>query len=240
MSKRLVIIGASGHGKVIADIAEKNGYNNIIFLDDNNAVKNCGKYPVVGTVYDAGHYSDMDFIVGIGRGEIRKKIQEQLIEKGLNIISLIHPKAVVADDTVIGIGTVVMAGAVINPGATIGNGCIVNTGATVDHDNIIDDYVHISVGSHLAGSVHVGKDTWVGAGATIINNVNVCENCVIGAGAVVVDDIKEPDIYIGVPARKMSMNDNRNNRGGGVLLTDNHYKNLCYISVFYGTERRAA
>ena len=198
----LVIVGASGHGKVVADIAEKVGYTDIVFLDDNKAVKTCGKYSVVGASGDAMRYSSCDFIVGIGNAEIRKRIQEELIEKGLHVVTLIHPKSVIAPDVSLGVGTVVMAGAIINPGSTVGNGCIINTGATVDHDNIISDYVHVSVGSHLAGTVSVGTGTWIGAGATVSNNVNICGGCMIGAGAVVIKNINEPGTYVGVPARR--------------------------------------
>ena len=198
----LVIVGASGHGKVVADIAEKVGYTDIIFLDDNQDVKTCGKYSVVGASGDAMRYSSCDFIVGIGNAEIRKRIQEKLIEVGLHIVTLIHPKAVIASDVSLGVGTVVMAGAIINPGSKVGNGCIINTGATVDHDNVLEDYVHVSVGSHLAGTVSIGSSTWIGAGAIISNNISICEKCMIGAGAIVVKNITEPDIYIGNPARK--------------------------------------
>lgn len=198
----LVIVGASGHGKVVADIAEKVGYTDIIFLDDDQDVKTCGRYSVVGASGDAMRYSSCDFIVGIGNAEIRKRIQEKLIEEGLHIVTLIHPKAVIASDVSLGVGTVVMAGAIINPGSKVGNGCIINTGATVDHDNVLEDYVHVSVGSHLAGTVSVGASTWIGAGAIISNNISICEKCMIGAGAIVVKNITEPDIYIGNPARK--------------------------------------
>ena len=216
----LVIVGASGHGKVVADIAEKVGYTDIVFLDDNKAVKTCGKYSVVGASGDAMRYSSCDFIVGIGNAEIRKRIQEELIEKGLHVVTLIHPKSVIAPDVSLGVGTVVMAGAIINPGSTVGNGCIINTGATVDHDNIIENYVHVSVGSHLAGAVHIGTNTWVGAGAIVSNNVSICENCMIGAGAVVINNLTESDTYIGIPARKKSMHNenlkiNYQKSGGG-------------------------
>lgn len=206
MNKSLVIIGASGHGKVIADIGEINGYTEILFLDDNKAVKTCGRYSVVGTSSDATRYSNSDFIVGIGNSEIRKRIQDELLAKGIHIVTLVHPKSVVAPDVSLGVGTVIMAGAIINPGSTVGDGCIINTGATVDHDNVIKDYVHVSVGSHLAGTVSIGTNTWIGAGAIVSNNVSICENCVVGAGAVVVNDITEADTYIGIPARKKSMN----------------------------------
>lgn len=201
--KRLVVIGASGHGKVIADIAKKNGYLEILFLDDNCNLKSCGDYEVVGESKDASEYREYDFIVAIGNSNVRKQIQKQLIEKGLQMVSLIHPNAVIADNVEIGVGTVVMAGAVINPYVKIGQGCIINTCASIDHDCTIGDYVHVAVGTHVAGSVEIGDNTWIGVGATVSNNIIISCDCMIGAGAVVVSDISEPDIYIGVPARKM-------------------------------------
>ena len=96
-----------------------------------------------------------------------------------------------------------MAGAVINPGAQIGIGCIINTSSSVDHDCVVEDYVHISVGAHLSGTVRVGKGTWIGAGAIVSNNINICGGCMIGAGAVVIKDIAEPGTYVGVPAKKL-------------------------------------
>ena len=96
-----------------------------------------------------------------------------------------------------------MPNAVINAGAKIGEHCIINTGAIVEHDNILENYVHISVGAKLAGTAHVGIATWIGIGASVSNNLSICENCMIGAGAVVVKDITESGTYIGVPARRM-------------------------------------
>lgn len=197
--KRLVIIGASGHGKVVADIATQNGYQEIVFLDDNEAVKKCGQYPVIGKSRDAKNL-ETDTFVAIGNADVRKRIQESLMD--VSLVTLIHPDAVVAADAVIGAGTVVMAGTVINSGTKIGDGCIINTCASVDHDCQVGDFVHVAVGSHLCGNVTVGTETWIGAGAIISNNVSVCERCMIGAGAVVVKDIKEPGTYIGVPAKK--------------------------------------
>lgn len=198
--KKLAIIGASGHGKVVADIARKNGYKEIIFLDDDENIHECGGYPVVGKSSDAATI-DADVIVGIGSTRIRKRIQESIPDEKLTVI--VHPDAVVAEDVTIGAGTVVMAGAVINPGARIGDGCIVNTCSSVDHDCEIGEYVHISVGSHLCGTVSVGEGTWIGAGATVINNVSICTDCMIGAGAVVVKDITESGTYVGIPAERV-------------------------------------
>ena len=198
--RRLAIIGASGHGKVIADIAKRIGYCEIVFFDDDESIHECGGYPVVGKSSEAGTL-DADVIVGIGNADIRKRIQESIPHEKL--VTLIHPDAVVAEDVVIGKGTVVMAGAIINPGVRIGKGCIINTCSSVDHDCIVDDFVHVAVGSHLCGTVSVGDGTWIGAGATVSNNVSICPNCMIGAGAVVIKNIDETGTYVGVPARKI-------------------------------------
>ena len=199
--KKITIIGASGHGKVVADIARLIGYKEIAFLDDNTDVKMCGKYNVIGTT-DIIDQIDGDFIVGIGRADVRKRITEKLKEYNKYIVTLIHPNAVLAEDVTIGSGTVVMAGAVINPGTRIGDGVIINTCSSVDHDCTVDDYVHVAVGAHICGTVSIGKSTWVGAGAIVSNNIMICEESVIGAGAVVVNNLNEKGVYIGVPARK--------------------------------------
>lgn len=197
---KLIIIGASGHGKVVADVAVHCGYDQIEFLDDDETLTKCGSWPVVGKCDKALELKD-DIFVAIGNADTRKKYVEQFSDKQL--VTLIHPDAVIADGAHLGAGTVVMAGAIINPDAAIGKGCIINTSSSVDHDCVVKDYVHISVGAHLSGTVHVGEGTWIGAGATVSNNINICGNCVIGAGAVVIKDITESGTYVGVPAKKM-------------------------------------
>lgn len=202
--KRLAIIGASGHGKVIADIAVKNGYEEIVFLDDNPELKECAGFPVVGTSEDAAKYPDYDIIVAIGNASIRKKMQQKVGEDRLT--TLIHPQSVISRRVTIGKGTVIMAGAIINSDTNIGEGCIINTGASVDHDCNIGDFVHVSVGAHVAGTVIIGNGTWIGAGATVSNNIEICEVCMIGAGALVIKNIKENGTYIGVPVKKRKTN----------------------------------
>jgi len=207
MKNKLIIIGASGHGKVVADIAIKmNKWQSIAFLDDDQAIKTSMGLEVIGKTADAFTYKDeADFFVAIGSNVTREKIQVKLIEQGLNVVSLIHPSAVIGTDVEIGIGigSVVMAGVVINCSSRIGKGCIINTSSSLDHDNDIEDYVHISPGVNMAGTVKVGKGSWIGIGSVISNNVNICSGCKVGAGAVVVKDITEPGTYIGVPVRKI-------------------------------------
>lgn len=196
--RSLVIIGASGHGKVIVDIAIKCGYEEIVFLDDNKEIKECAGFPVIGKISKAESFN-ADKIVAIGNAKIRERIQNNLS----NVTTLIHPDAIISRRVKIGEGSVVMAGTVINSDVVIGKGCIINTCSSVDHDCIIEDYTHVSVGAHVAGTVHIGTKTWIGAGAIISNNVNICENCMIGAGAVVIKDIDKSGMYIGVPVREI-------------------------------------
>ena len=122
--KRLIIIGASGHGKVVADIAVKCGYDEIAFLDDDESLTECGKWKVIGKSSMASELDD-DLFIAIGRAKTRRLLFERYPDK--NIVTLVHPNAVVSESAVIGRGTVVMAGVVINADAKIGDGCIVNT-----------------------------------------------------------------------------------------------------------------
>lgn len=200
--KQLVIIGASGHGKVVADIAKRNGYDSILFLDDNAQVTSCSGYPVAGKSETFLLY-DGDFAVAIGNPIVRQRIMARLEAADKQIPALIHPNAVIGENVFIGKGTVVAAGAVINPSAQIGKGCIINTCASVDHDCVLGDFVHVAVGAHVAGACSIDERTWIGAGATVSNNINVCGDCMIGAGTVVVKNITEPGTYIGVPVRRM-------------------------------------
>ena len=198
---RLVIIGAGGHGKVVADNAVKNGYTDICFADDHGE-GTCMGFPIIGTTADLEKWNDgaTDFVIGIGNNAVREKIARKF---AVNWVRLIHPSAQIGLGVTIGRGTVVMAGAVINPCARVGEHCIINTGAVVEHDNVIEDYVHISPNAALGGTVRIGKLTHVGIGATVRNNIDICGGCTIGAGAAVVKHIQTGGTYVGVPARKL-------------------------------------
>ena len=198
---RLIIIGAGGHGKVIADAALKNGYTNICYIDDH-AIGDVMGFPIIGTSADIEHLNDgsTDFIIGIGNNAVRKTIAETY---NVNWVSIIHPSAQIAFNAEIGKGTVVMANAVVNVCATVGEHCIINTGAIIEHDNVIENYAHISPNVALGGTIRIGSLTHVGIGATVKNNTEICSDCTIGAGAVVIKNITEPGTYVGVPARKI-------------------------------------
>lgn len=202
---QIIIIGASGHGKVISNIisysVEKVGGGvTISFLDDN--IKRGTKihgYSVIGTVEECVHYPEAHFLIGIGDNLIRKKIAETY---ELNYSTAIHPTAVIGENVHIGKGTVVMANAVINADANIGEHCIINTSAVIEHECVIGDYTHVSPQACLCGNVHVGEECHIGAGATVRNNLSICLKCAIGMGAVVVSNIEKEGIYIGNPAKE--------------------------------------
>lgn len=203
--KRLLIIGAGGHGKVIADIALKNGYTDINFIDDH-VIGECMGFPIIGKTDEINNFSDgkTDFVIGIGDNSIRRTIAQRY---AVNWVTLIHPSAKIAANVAIGAGTVVMANAVINVCSNVGKHCVINTSTIVEHDNYIEDYVHLSPKVALGGTVRIGEQTHMGIGATVMNNIEVCRDCIIGAGAVVVQDITESSIYIGVPAKKHKRNE---------------------------------
>jgi len=205
MKNKLLIIGASGHGKVVADVAIKmDRWSEISFLDDNEDIKSSMGIWVIGKVSDVSKYIDeYDIFIGIGNNAIRKDVHEKLEGISASIPTLIHPSAIIGEQVELGIGTVVMAGAVINCCTKIGKGCIINTGSTIDHDNVIEDFVHISPGVHLAGTVKVKQYSWLGIGSVVSNNVCITSRCLTGAGTVVVKDIVESGTYVGVPARRV-------------------------------------
>lgn len=212
MVLKTVIIGASGHGRVVLDILANNNEVEVVgFVDDDPELKGekiddvfvlgdiSSLKQMIGREVDAG-------IVAIGDNKIRARIFIEMSNAGLKMINAIHPNAIIAQKTTIGIGNMIAANTVINPGTTIGNNCIVNTGANIDHDNHIADHVHISPGANLAGIVSVGNYSHVGIGATIINCVNIGRNITVGAGAVVINEIPDNVVIAGVPAKIINLN----------------------------------
>ena len=201
MPQNVVIIGAGGHAKVIADIVLLSGDNLIGFLDDNKEKQGLTifkGYKVIGKISDADKYQNSYFIIAIGDNYRRSDIAEKL---NLKYYTAIHPKAIIADTVKIGEGTVVMAGAVINPSTKVGKHCIVNTSCSIDHDNTLEDYVHISPGAHLAGTVYIEEYTWICAGATVSNNISISSDIIVGAGATVLKNLSTAGTYVGTPAR---------------------------------------
>lgn len=209
-NKRLLIIGAGGHGRVVADCAEQLGqYDDIAFLDDcfneqDEASQFSGHWSIIGKVkLWANYLSGTDFIVAFGNNELRLSTHNRLLAGAANITRLIHPKAVVSEYAQIGLGSVLLGGSVINLDSKIGDACIINTSASVDHDCNIENGVHISPNVSLAGGVTVGELSWLGIGSIVIQYLNIPANCQVGAGGVVIKSIEEAGVYVGNPVRKI-------------------------------------
>lgn len=204
--KKIAILGGSGHGKVVADIAILNDCQTIDFFDDAfEQKKKNGSFKIVGDFKVlANNINKYDgIIVAIGDNKIRERKFDLLVDLGANLITLIHPSAVISPSVTIGEGSVVMANVVINADSIIGRNCIINSGAIIEHDCCLQDSIHVSPNSAMAGNVSVSNRSWIGLGATINQGVRIGQDAVIGAGAVVIRDVLEKTVVVGVPATVM-------------------------------------
>ena len=186
---KIYIYGASGHGKVVADVAKSAGYREIVFLDDNGELKfspDLPKFPV---------------IIAIGDNKIRANLQKKVSEAGFEIATLIHETAVISPTAKIGRGVVIMPNVVVNADAIIGDGVILNSACIIEHDCVISEFSHISPNSALAGGVEVGEFSHIGLGSSVIQKIKIGKNCVIGAGSAVIKDIDDNCVAVGVPAK---------------------------------------
>ncbi|MDM1328400.1 acetyltransferase [Myroides odoratimimus] len=198
----MYLYGASGHGKVIAEIAEECNILVKGFIDGNKAITAVLEYKVIAsdTLGLVG-----DTVISIGNNKIRKLIATR--DTHLNFVSILSPRANISKRTIIEEGTVVMMGATINSEVKIGKHCIINTNASVDHDCVLEDYVHISPNVALAGNVEVGEGTHIGVGASVIQGIKIGKWCTVGAGTVIIKDIPDYAVVVGNPGKIIKYNE---------------------------------
>jgi sugar O-acyltransferase (sialic acid O-acetyltransferase NeuD family) len=205
-TSEIVIWGASGHGRVVADIvAAQARFELVGFIDD---IQDAGT--MVAGVPVLGNRSALDrcreqgishLVVGLGDCRRRLELATHANALGFSLGCAIHPRAVLAKDVVVGPGSVVAGGAVINPGVTLGRNTIVNTAASVDHDCVVGDGAHVGPGARIGGRASIGRGAWIGIGAVVSDRISIGEGTIIGAGAVVVRNIPANVVAFGVPAR---------------------------------------
>lgn len=209
----LVIWGASGHARVVADIVRLAGEFRIAGFIDNvdpsrRGEEFCGARVLGGReqLQQLHEQGIGHVIMAFGNCRARVDLAREAREYGFQLATAIHPRAVIASDVRIGGGTVVMAGTVINPGTVLGENVIINTSASVDHDCVVEDGVHIGPGAHLGGGVVVRTRSWIGIGASIKDKITIGRDTIVGAGAVVLKDIPDEVVAYGVPARVIRSN----------------------------------
>jgi sugar O-acyltransferase (sialic acid O-acetyltransferase NeuD family) len=205
----LLIAGAGGHGRVVADAAEASGlWSAIAFVDDDlTKTDTVDGWPVLGNLEAALEVS-ADFqhiVIAIGDNRARLTFLQGYANSDLVLTNVIHPGAVVSSRATLNAGTVVFAGAVINTGAILGAGCIVNTGAIVDHDCQLGNAVHVSPGANLAGEVSVGDCSWIGIGASVRQQIQLGSHVIVGAGSAVINDFGDNQTLVGVPASPINL-----------------------------------
>ena len=196
----LFIYGASGHGKVVIEIAEALKLNIVGIMDDNRNIKSVFDYQVIPPFN-----SKAQIVLAIGNNITRKKIVQK--NPNWSYRTLTHPKANISTRSKLRSGSVVMAGVTINTSVLIKSHCIINTNASIDHDCVIDDFAHISPNVSLAGNVKVGEGAHIGIGACVLPNINIGKWSVVGAGAVVIEDVLDNVIVVGNPAKILKVNE---------------------------------
>lgn len=210
---RVVVWGVGGHALVVADILRQlpdyalEGFlidaANSAFTRETLRPLLLGGAECLDRLREAGV---VNAVVAIGDCKTRLEAGAMLQSNGFNLAVVIHPKAILADDTRIGAGTVITASAIVSPGVIVGENVIINTGATVDHECRLADGVHVSPGAHLAGRVVVERGSWIGIGANVIDGIRIGANSIIGAGSAVVRHIPDNVVAYGVPAKVMKEN----------------------------------
>ena len=201
----LIIFGAGGQGKVVAETARLTGeWSDIVFADDlYPQLDNVNDIPVLANFSNARQKRDQFpcAVVAMGNNSQRFQLVQSLQESGFDLPKIIHPAAIISASAKIESASVVCANAVIQSNATVGTASIINTSASVDHDCRIGDAVHLSPGTHLGGDVHIGNFSFLGVGVSVIRGVKIGSNCIIGAGAAVIGDINDDSTAVGVPAK---------------------------------------
>lgn len=207
--EKIILIGAGGHAKTIADTIEKQNLFDIagFIAPGKKREKFYRTYRIIGndeeleTLYESGVRHAFVCIGFMGNSAVREKIYEKLIQIGFHLPVIIDETAVVAEDARLGAGTYVGRNAALNTEVAVGKMCIINTAAIVEHESVVGDFSHIAVGAALCGQTEIGERVLIGANATVIQNVKVGRDSIVGAGSVVLKDIPPNCTVVGSPAQ---------------------------------------
>lgn len=211
-SRRILILGAGGHGRVILDILLQTGCHDVAgFLDNNPDIhgRRVDGIPVLGSIHElpllADQFSIDGVIIAIGDNGVRRGLARQIEATGLDLINAIHPSAALARNATLGRNVVVAAGVVVCAHCQIGDSVILNTGCIIDHQTMIGEGSHICPGVRIAGRVKVEPGVFIGIGATVVPKITLGCEAIVGAGAVVIEDVPSLATVVGVPARSIKL-----------------------------------
>lgn len=201
-----IVLGAGGHGAVVADIVRSSGRRVVGFLDDNPALLGTEVIgiPVIGASPDALRLAKehgAGLLVGVGDNLIRGRLLKKLVSWGVPITRAVHPSAVISDNVVVEPGVVIMPAGVVNTRSRIRFGAVVNTNASVDHDCDVGEMTNCMPGTVLTGGIIVERYVNLGSRCVVIPLKRIGENAYVGAGAVVLHDVPANAVVVGVPAR---------------------------------------
>lgn len=198
-NKSLVLFGASGHAKVVHDIASTLGYSKFVIYDNDLNKQEFMGISIEHNEAELLSKRDFQIFVSIGSNVDRYKVATRFSKS--SFVTLIHPQSIISTSAVVGNGTVIVPGAVVNTAVSIGRHCIINTNCSIDHESFLDDFTHVGPGAILCGNVLVATGAFIGAGAVVIPNLKIGKWSVIGAGAVVTQDVPDFAVVVGNPAR---------------------------------------
>lgn len=202
--RTLLLFGAGGHARVVADAVLQSGVWTRVAASDRDPARCVGELlPGVRLLPLALAAQESRVRVHVAIGDCAAREREAVFWGVTRMVSVVHPAAMVSPFAAVGAGCFVAASAVVAPWAELGAGVIVNHAAVVDHDVRIGAFSHIAPGAVLGGAVCIGARVLVGAGATVLPGLCVCDGSIIGAGAVVCAAVTEPGTYVGVPARRI-------------------------------------
>jgi sugar O-acyltransferase (sialic acid O-acetyltransferase NeuD family) len=202
---RFFVYGASGHGKVVADILLARNIAVEGFIDDDPGRRSARLLGlrVLGDskwLADQARSGPVSTALGIGDNFARRRVANRCVAENVELITAVHPSATIAGSAILGRGVVVAAGCRVNPDAYVGEGTILNTGTVVEHDCRIGNFTHLSPNVAMGGGSGLGDYSWLGMGSVVIHGVTVGSGCIVGAGAAVIQDVRDWVVTVGVPA----------------------------------------
>lgn len=207
--EKIVLVGGGGHARILVDLIVSAGVYEITGIIDTDLQKGAmahgyevlGNDSVLEEVFRNGTVNACIAVGSVRDNKVRKRLYGNIINAGYRCPPLVHPKAILGGDVLMGNGVQVMAGVILQTGVKIGNNTIINTGSIVDHDCVIGDHVHVGPGAVMSGGCRIGSGAFIGVGSTIIQGLRIGEDALVTAGSVVVKDVEDGQIVRGIQNR---------------------------------------